>query len=107
MLFIAIIPIAYILGPFALNLNIFFIVTLGFIEYVKGARFKINNIDKLVIILFFYILFTSVWNTVEINFIQNNLNNNYYILNKSLFFLRYLLLYLSLRVLIENKVNLF
>ena len=102
-IFISVIPISYILGNFVLNLNIFLIIIFSLINYIKGFRFKVSNIDKIVIIFFLYILFTSVWNTIEINFFNSNLNN-YYILNKSLLFLRYLFLYFSMRLLVENKL---
>ena len=100
---ISVIPISYILGSFILNLNIFLIIIFGLINYIQGFRFKILNIDKIVVFFFLYILFTSIWNTVEINFFNSNLNN-YYILNKSLLFLRYLFLYFSVRLFVENKI---
>ena len=102
-IFISAIPISYILGNFILNLNILLIIIIGSIYYIQGSRFKILEIDKIVILFFLYILFTSLWNTIEINFLNSN-TKNYYILNKSLLFLRYLLLYLAVRLLIENKL---
>ncbi len=102
-LFVSAIPISYILGNFILNLNILFIIIFGLINYIQGFRFKFLNIDKIVIFFFVYILFTSVWNTIEINYSNSNLNN-YYILNKSILFLRYLFLYFSLRLFVENKL---
>ncbi len=100
---ISTIPISYILGNFILNLNILLILIFGLINYIKGFRFKVINIDKIVIFFFFFVLFTSVWNTVEINFF-NSKDDNYYILNKSILFLRYLFLYFSMRLLVENKL---
>ena len=102
-IFISVIPISYILGSFVLNLNILLIIIFGLINYFQGFRFKVLNIDKIVLLFFLYILFTSIWNTIEINFIDSNLNN-YYIFNKSILFLRYLFLYLSMRLLVENKL---
>ena len=97
-------PISFIFGTFIVNINILLIIIGGLFIYLKGNRFKLNQIDKLVILFFAYILFTSFYNTFEINFLQLNDKKEYYILNKSLFFLRYLLLYLSIRILIENKL---
>ena len=97
-------PISFIFGTFIVNINILLIIIGGLFIYLKGNRFKLNQIDKLVILFFAYILFTSFYNTFEINFLQPNDKKEYYILNKSLFFLRYLLLYLSIRILIENKL---
>ena len=97
-------PISFIFGTFIVNINILLIIIGGLFIYLKGNRFKLNQIDSLIILFFAYILFTSFYNTFEINFLQPNDKKEYYILNKSLFFLRYLLLYLSIRILIENKL---
>ena len=97
-------PISFIFGTFIVNINILSIIIGGLFIYLKGNRFKLNQIDSLIILFFAYILFTSFYNTFEINFLQPNDKKEYYILNKSLFFLRYLLLYLSIRILIENKL---
>ena len=97
-------PISFIFGTFIVNINILSIIIGGLFIYLKGNRFKLNQIDSLIILFFAYILFTSFYNTFEINFLQPNDKKEYYILNKSLFFLRYLLLYLSVRILIENKL---
>ena len=78
-IFISVIPISYILGNFILNLNIFLIIIFGLINYIQGFRFKVLNIDKIIIFFFLYILFTGIWNTIEINFFNSNLNN-YFIL---------------------------
>ena len=102
-IFISTIPISYILGTFILNLNILLITVFSLVNYIQGFRFKLSNIDKIVVFFFLYILFTSIWNTVEINFFNSNVNN-YYILNKSILFLRYLFLYFSMRLLVENKL---
>ena len=102
-IFISVIPISYILGNFILNLNILVIIIFGLVNYIQGFRFKVLIIDKIVVFFFLYIIFTSVWNTIEINFFNSNLNN-YYIFNKSILFLRYLFLYFSMRLLVENKL---
>ena len=102
-IFVSVIPISYILGNFILNLNVLLIIIFGLINYIQGYRFKFSTIDKIVIFFFLYILFTSILNTIEINFFSTNLNN-YYILNKSLLFLRYLFLYFSIRLFVENKL---
>ena len=100
---VGLLPISYILGTFIVNINILLIIISGSILYFKGKRFKISDVDKLVVLFFFYILITGLWNTVEINFLNQSLNENYYILGKSLLFLRYFFLYLSIRLLIENN----
>ena len=100
---LGLLPISYIFGTFIVNINILLIIICGGILYLKGKRFKISDVDKLVILFFFYILITGLWNTVEINFLNQSLNKNYYILSKSLLFLRYFFLYLSIRLLVVNN----
>ena len=101
---IGILPISYIFGTFIVNINIVLIVFCGTFLYLKGKRFSIKNIDIIIILFFSYILFTSIYNTIEINYFNQNEKKDFYILNKSVFFLRYLFLYLSIRLLIENKL---
>ena len=100
---VGLLPISYILGTFIVNINVLLIIISGSILYLKGKRFKISDVDKLLVLFFFYILITGLWNTVEINFLNQSLDENYYILGKSLLFLRYFFLYLSIRLLIENN----
>ena len=101
---IGILPISYIFGTFIVNINIVLIIFCGAFLFLKGERFSISSIDILITVFFSYILFTSIYNTIEINYFNQNEKDEYYILNKSLFFLRYLFLYLSIRLLIENKL---
>ena len=101
---IGILPISYIFGTFIVNINIVLIVFCGTFLFLKGKRFSIKNIDIIIILFFSYILFTSIYNTIEINYFNQNEKKDFYILNKSVFFLRYLFLYLSIRLLIENKL---
>ena len=101
---IGILPISYIFGTFIVNINIVLIVFCGTFLFLKGKRFSIKNIDIIIILFFSYILFTSIYNTIEINYFNQNEKKDFYILNKSVFFLRYIFLYLSIRLLIENKL---
>ena len=103
-LIVGFLPISYILGTFIVNINILLIIISGIILYLKGNRFKISDVDKLVVLFFFYILITGLWNTIEINFLNQPLNENYFILAKSLLFLKYFFLYLSIRLLVENNL---
>ena len=103
-LFIALIPVSLILGTFILNLNVLILIISGLVLFINGLRFKFDKIDILIVLFFIYILFSGFWNTIEINFIIENDNKNYYILNKSILFLRYLLLYFSIRLIVSNKL---
>ena len=87
-----------------MNVNIILIVFSGILLFFKGKRFAIMNVDILIILFFSYILYTRIYNTIEINSFNQNESDEFYILNKSIFFLRFLFLYLSLRLIIENKL---
>ncbi len=103
---IAAIPLSYILGTFVVNLNILIIIIAGISLYIKGNKFKISDIDKLILIFFLYIIITGTWNTLEIIYIEKVENHDFAILTKSLLFIRYLLLYLAIRLFIEkNLIN--
>ncbi len=101
---IGLLPVSYIFGTFVLNINIFLIIICGIFLFFKGNRLEITQIDKLVFLFFLYILVTGFWNTIEINYLINSINKNYYILGKSVFFLRYLFLYITIRLLISKKL---
>ena len=46
------IPLSYILGTFIVNLNILFIIIAGISLFTQGLKFKLLDIDKLIIIFF-------------------------------------------------------
>ena len=96
-------PLSLILGNLFTNLNIFFLCIFAFIFYNKKLiSFKINSLDKLILIFFFYILLTLI-----INFFENLFAGEIFpeqIISKTLFYLRYLALYLVLRFLIIQKI---
>ena len=101
---ISLIPLSYILGTFVLNINILFIIICGFIIFYQGNRFKLVLLDKLIFLFFAYTIFTGIWNTVEGFYFENIKNYDFTISIKTLLFLRYLFFYLTIRLLIENKL---
>jgi len=109
---IAAVPLSYILGTFILNLNILLIILSGILLFIQGNRFKIINVDKLIFIFFLYIIFTGTWNTIESYYQQSVIhfgsvkNYDFSIIIKTLLFLRYMLLYFTIRLLIDkNLIN--
>ena len=82
---IGILPISYIFGTFIVNINIVLIVFSGILLFFKGKRFTIMKVDILIILFFSYILYTSIYNTIEINSFNQNKSDEFYILNKSIF----------------------
>jgi O-antigen ligase len=97
---IGIIPISFIAGNLVINLNLILIVLTSFIIFRKNFfAYEFYLIDKLLIILFLYSLFTGIINYYNSD--QENIfvEENFY---KSLLFLRYLLFYFAIRILIEK-----
>lgn len=102
-------PISFILGNFALNLNIFILIVLTLIYYLKtNTHLCIDIFDKLLIFLFLYILFVGILNFIEIYFGKYDLINfkkpELFIILKSFSYVRYLLLYFSIKFLIQNNI---
>ena len=65
-LIFSLIPLSLIIGTLALNLNIILFIVINLIFFSKKIFIqKYSNIDKLVIVFFFFILFTGVFNTIE------------------------------------------
>ena len=98
-LLIALFPLSFVAGNLLINLNIVLIILLSLIIYrIEMFKLKFFFLDKLIFLYFFLIIISAIY-------------NDYYLYKKhdfllflettfrSLLFLKYLLLYLSLRVL--------
>jgi O-antigen ligase len=98
-----ILPLSLIFGNFLTNLNVFLLCVFSFAFYSKKIiKFKINLLDKIVLVFFFYTIIS-----LAVNFFDNYLNNESFskiVIYKTLFYLRYLIFYLALRVLISQKI---
>ena len=71
---------------------------------------RYSNLDKIIILFFFFIIFTGIFNDISL-FLRNKelslFRGPLYTTAKSIFFIRFLILYLILRFLIKNeKLNL-
>ena len=104
-LYLALIPISFILGNMAININLLLIVISGLILF-KGSIFKIRfyKLDNLIFAYFFLVLFTAVFNDYKLS--QNLIcgKENFQTILKSILFLKYLLLYLVLRFLFDKNI---
>jgi len=99
---LCIIPITYIAGNSVLNLNIFLFLIVFFWSFkLKVFQLKLNKIDKLIIIFFLYILINGIINNY-FNFNYENEGN--VILYKTIAYIRFIILYFSLRYLIHNNI---
>ena len=101
---ILLIPISYIIGNLALNLNIFLLILLSFL-FFRGDVFhiKYSLTDKLILIFFLYILLNGFFNNL-LNFEFPNAPNQNIVLIKSFLFLRFLILYFVVRYLVSKEI---
>ena len=96
-------PLSFIFGNFYINLNVIFLIFFGFIFYKeKIIKFKIDFIDKIVIIFFFYTFITLAINIFE-GYLANEIFSKL-IISKTFMYLRYLIFYLVLRVLVSQNI---
>ena len=101
---VVMLPISFIAGNLIINLNIILIIIFGLIFYGKKI-FDLNLLffDKFLILFFFYLIFSGFFNSlgfIKLNLIIENSN----IFFKSIAFLRYLMFYLIIRLLIQEDV---
>ena len=96
-------PLSLIAGNLFINLNlIFLILTTFFFYFSKFKDFKLNLLDKIITFFFIYIFLTLVVNYFE--YFLNNKEFPFEIINKTFLYLRYYLLYVSLRVLTHYDI---
>ena len=101
---ILLIPISYIIGNLALNLNIFLLIIFTFLFFKRDVfRIKYGLTDKLILILFLYILVNGFFNNF-FNFNFPNAPNQHIVLIKSFLFLRFLVLYFIVRYLVCREI---
>lgn len=101
-LLLSLIPLSFILGNLAINLNILIIVLFCIFLLIKERnknKIQLILFDKLIIIFFLYIFIISAFNYFVIT---DDIHKSQLII-KTFSFLRYLLLYFSLRFLMDNK----
>ncbi len=107
-LLLAILPISFIAGNMIININVILIIISALVIF-KDKLFKINFyfLDKLLIVFFLLILFTGIYNDIAIYFNDRNFSDwrgRFGTIIKSLFFLKYLFFFITLRFLIEKKI---
>ena len=101
---ILLIPISYIVGNLALNLNIFLLIIFTFLFFKRDVfHIKYGLTDKLILILFLYILINGFFNNL-LNFDFPSASNQNIILIKSFLFLRFLVLYFVVRFLVCKQI---
>ena len=84
---VALIPFSFIAGNLIINLNIVIIIFVAFTIFGKEIfNFKFNIIDKLIIVLFLYILFVGILNTIESFYFAEEKITDITILKKTVLF---------------------
>ena len=103
-LLLGLLPVSFIAGNMIININIILIILSSLLFFGKNIfDLKIYFLDKLLIIFFLIILFTGFYNET-IFYIEDLYPQFPDTILKSLFFLRYLMLYFIIRFLIEKKL---
>ena len=103
-LLIAFLPVSFILGNLAINLNVVLIIISSLLIFHKDFfKIKLYLIDKFFLLFFFFIIFTGIFNDIYF-IIKDAYPEDYQTTKKSFSYLRYLLFYFSLRYLIEKKI---
>ena len=102
---IALIPFSFIAGNLLINLNVILVIFSSLLIFKKKIfELKFYFLDKIIISFFLLVLFSGLINDIEFFFDKLNWKGYFSTFIKSLFFLRYLILYLCLRFLIEKQI---
>ena len=104
-------PLSFIIGNLAINLNILFLIIFSFFFY--GKKILILNysfLDKVILFFFSLIIFICIVSNINTYFFfDNGIGDGFYnihVIKKSLHFLRFLILYYVIIYLIrENLIN--
>jgi hypothetical protein len=100
---VSFIVFSFIIGNLVLNLNVILLIIISFIFYNKKIiNQNYNKIDKLVFILFLYIVLSGFYNNIY--FLVIGETNSFDIIIKSILYLRFFLLYIVLKFLVEEKI---
>lgn len=97
-------PFSFIAGNLFTNLNIVILIisTLFLIFKDELKKIKLNIVDKIIILFFIYIFLALALHYFNKSY--QNYDDFFFILKKSLMYLRYLILYFLLRILILNNL---
>ena len=104
-LLLALFPFSFIAGNMIININIILLISSAIVLFKKDVfKLKIFFLDKLIFAYFFIILITAVIN--DFYFFSERISWKGYFstILKSVFFLKYLLLYVVIRFLTEKNI---
>ena len=105
---LALLPISFIAGNLIINLNIVILIISALVLFRKDIfLLKYYFLDKILILFFFLILITGFHNDVSIGIDHRDFSSSrgyFYTTVKSILFLKYLLMYMIIRFLIEKEI---
>ena len=106
-LLISLIPVSFVAGNMIVNINLILLILSTLILYgIKVFKIKYFVLDKLFFTFFFLVLLTGIINDYYFYSISLAWKGYFATILKSIFFFKYLLLYIVLRYLIEtNTLN--
>ena len=102
---IAIFPLSFIAGNMIININLLLIILLSILIFRKDLfKLRFFFLDKIIFFLFLFIIFTGLINDYYF-FIEELSWKGYFATTiKSILFLKYLLLYIVVRFLVEKNI---
>jgi O-antigen ligase len=97
------IPISFVAGNLILNVNILLFIIFAIVFYGKDIFIlNFNSLDKIILIFFAYTIFTGILNNLYLQ--SENLNEDYTIIVKTILYLRFLIFYFVIRILINKNL---
>ena len=100
---VALIPISFIAGNLILNLNIVLLIIFALIFYKSNIFFyKINLIDKVILLAFILCLVSGLINSFQIYQLETS-DHDFNVIKKTIVFFRYLIFYFVVRYLVFNE----
>ena len=105
---LAFLPVSFIAGNLIINLNIVVLIISAIFLFGKDIfSSKYYFLDKILVSFFFLILITGFYNDVLIGIDYRDFSDSrgyFYTTIKSILFLKYLLMYLIIKFLIEKEI---
>ena len=107
-LLLSLIPASFIAGNLIINLNVLILILSALIIFKKKVfHIKYLLIDRFILLYFLLILLTAVYNDYSFYLSDLSWKGYFGTIIKSIFFLKYLFLFIVLRFLVENKFIIF
>ena len=104
-LILALIPVSFIAGNMIININLLLIIISAFLYFNKNLfKIRFYFLDKLIFLYFFLVLFSGIINDYHFYTESMSWKGYFSTVLKSIFFFKYLLLYIIIRFLIEKKI---